>query len=159
MRLRVSLMACGALFAAVSAPAAARQDPMAALMQQQFAEVSGWVTKAAEIVPADKYGYTPVGTVRTFGQQVGHIADAHNYYCGQAAGRQTEWAETVEKGPNDKTTLMAKLKLATDGCTAAFVSTGPANAPPLLGAISHTNLHYGNVIVYMRMLGLVPPSS
>lgn len=159
MRFQISLIACCVLLAAPAAPAAETQDPMAVLLQKQFAEVSGWVTKSAELVPADKYGYTPIGTVRTFGQQIGHIADAYNYYCGRAAGRELEWAETVEKGPNDKVTLLAKLKMATDGCTAAFNGANVGVAPPLLGTLGHTHLHYGNVIVYIRMLGLVPPSS
>jgi hypothetical protein len=52
-------------------------------------EVSGWVTKAADLAPADKYSYRPAPTVRTFGQQLAHIADSYNYYC---ARRRTECA-------------------------------------------------------------------
>lgn len=137
---------------------AGAEDPNAALLQKQFAEVSGWVTKSAELVPADKYGYAPIGTVRTFGQQIAHIADGYNYFCGHAAGRAPEWSDAVEKGPGDKAALLAKLKEATDACAAAFAGASP-QAAPLLGALGHTNLHYGNAIVYLRMLGLVPPSS
>lgn len=122
-----------------------------------FAEVSGWVIKAAEAVPADKYSYRPVETVRTFGQQVAHIADAYGWYCARATGRDVEWSEAIEKGPNDKATLIAKLKAATDTCAAVY--RGTSQTPPMVGVIAHTNLHYGNLITYMRMLGLKPPSS
>jgi uncharacterized damage-inducible protein DinB len=122
-----------------------------------FAEVSGWVLKAAEAVPADKYSYRPIGTVRTFGQQIAHVADAYNWYCAMAAGNKVEWSDAVEKGPDDKATLVAKLKTATDGCAAVY--RGATLAPQVGAVIAHTNLHYGNIVTYMRMLGLTPPSS
>jgi hypothetical protein len=122
-----------------------------------FAEVSAWVTKAAETVPADKYTYRPVQTVRTFGQLIGHIADSYNWYCANAAGRKVEWADPVEKGPTDKATLATKLKQATDACNAVYTDKGVFM--PMVQNVGHTNLHYGNIITYMRMMGLTPPSS
>lgn len=131
-----------------------------AILGHGFAEVSGWVLKAAEAVPADRYGYRPVDTVRTFGQQIAHIADAYSYYCGRAkAGGRVEWIDAVEKAGGDKAALTAKLKAATDACTAVYTTANAGNAPPLMANIAHTNLHYGNVVTYMRMLGLTPPSS
>lgn len=100
---------------------AATQQPgdpaVAAALRRSFAEVSGYVNKSADLVPADKYSYRPAQSVRTFG----------------------------------------KLKQSVDACTAAYAGT-PSIAPAL-GNIGHTNLHYGNIITYMRMLGLTPPSS
>jgi len=122
-----------------------------------FEEVNGWVGKAMELVPAAKYTYRPATTVRSFGQLVGHVADAYNYYCGKAAGKNPQWSDAVEKGPTDKATVTAKLKAALDGCTAAYAGTGQIG--PLMANVGHTSLHYGNMITYIRMLGLVPPSS
>lgn len=139
-----------------AAPQAAGND-VAAAMRAGFGEVSGNVMKAAELVPADKYGYRPTPSVRTFGQQIAHVADAYNYYCARAAGQNVQWSDAIEKGATDKATLAAKLKQATDVCAAAYAGTGQAGQ--LLGNIGHTSLHYGNIITYMRMLGLVPPSS
>ncbi|MEP7273108.1 MAG: hypothetical protein ABI882_16535 [Acidobacteriota bacterium] len=127
-------------------------------MRKSFAEVSGYVIKAADLVAADKYGYRPAESVRTFGQVVAHIADSYNYFCAQAAGRNVQWSEAIEKGAIDKATLVEKLKQATDSCNAPY--GGDASKPgPLIDNISHTNLHYGNIITYMRILGLKPPSS
>jgi hypothetical protein len=123
-----------------------------------WGEVSGWVTQAAAMVPAERYGYRPVDSVRTFGQLVGHVADSYAYYCGRAAGREVEWTDPVEKGPQDKATLVRALATATAACAAVYEAT-PAGLGPALGNIAHTNLHYGNMITYLRMLGLVPPSS
>jgi len=128
----------------------------AAALRSGFDEVSGWVTKAAEMVPADKYTYRPAPTVRTFGQLIAHVADAHNYFCARAAGRNVQWSDATEKGSADKATLAQKLKASIDACNAVY---GTSQAPPLMSNIAHTSLHYGNIITYMRMLGLVPPSS
>ncbi|MGQ0642826.1 MAG: DinB family protein [Gemmatimonadaceae bacterium] len=138
---------------------AQRPDPNDAAMVARggFGEVSAWVTKAADAVPADKYSYRPVQTVRTFGQLIGHIADSYNWYCGNATGRKVEWADPVEKGNTDKATLAAKLKQATDACNTVYANKGVVLQ--LVQNIGHTNLHYGNIITYMRMMGLTPPSS
>ncbi|HJR36238.1 MAG TPA: hypothetical protein VJ817_14875, partial [Gemmatimonadales bacterium] len=66
---------------APAVPPAPRPDDPLAMVSRGFTEVSGWVLRAAEAVPADKYGYRPAATVRTFAQLIGHIADSHNYYC------------------------------------------------------------------------------
>ena len=129
----------------------------AALFRKGFEEVSGWVTKSAALVPPDKYTYQPVKTVRTFGQLVAHIADAYDFYCGRAAGKNVEWSDATANGKLDKATLTTKLKQSTDACTAVF--NGNGDPGQLLANLAHTSLHYGNVITYLRMLGLVPPSS
>jgi uncharacterized damage-inducible protein DinB len=151
-----------ALLVLATATGAMAQQPAAndarAALRKSFTEVSGWVTKSAELVSADKYNYRPVATVRTFGQLVGHLVDSYAYYCAQAAGRKVEWADPAEKGATDKATLAPKLKQATDACQAAYAA-GTSAAGPLVDNVGHTNLHYGNMITYLRMLGLTPPSS
>ena len=147
----------GLVFAATLAAQQPAGNDAAAALRKSFNEVSGHVARAADLVPADKYGYRPAQSVRTFGQLIAHIADSYNYYCAQAAGRNVEWADPIEKGPTDKATLIPKLKQALDGCTGAYGGTGQTAA--LIDNLGHTNLHYGNIITYMRMLGLVPPSS
>jgi uncharacterized damage-inducible protein DinB len=108
------------------------------------------------LVPADKYTYRPVGTVRTFGQQVGHIVDSYQYYCGRAAGRNVQWSDAVEKGATDRGTLTQKIRMAIDICNGAYAE---GQFGPLLENVAHTNLHYGNMVTYLRMMGLTPPSS
>jgi uncharacterized damage-inducible protein DinB len=123
-----------------------------------FAEVSGWVTKAAELIPANRYSYKPTASVRTVGQMLGHIADSYGYYCARAAKRDGQWSDAIEKGPTDKATLAPKLQQALDGCTAAY-ATGTGDIGQLMANVAHTSLHYGNLITYIRMLGMTPPSS
>ncbi|HEY0727051.1 MAG TPA: DinB family protein [Pyrinomonadaceae bacterium] len=161
MKLRIlMLLSCLLLF---TAPGFAQSTPQkapdpAAEMRNGFNEVNGWVMTAAETVPADKYNYKPVDTVRTFGQLIAHIADSYNYFCTNAAGTKVEWSEAVEKGKTDKDTLLPKLKEAVGRCNTAYGSSN-AQFRQLLMNVGHTNLHYGNIITYMRMMGLKPPSS
>ena len=164
MKRGILLLLCAAgltipsLTPAVSAQAPAGTMDAAAAAKQGFAEVSGWLLKSAEMIPPDKYTYRPVATVRTVGELLGHVADGYNYFCGRAAGKKVEWSDAVAKGKTDKVTIVAALKSSTAGCEAAHKSSG-AGLPMLLQNIGHSNLHYGNVVTYMRMLGLVPPSS
>jgi hypothetical protein len=122
-----------------------------------FVEVSGWIQRAAELVPAEKYAYRPAATVRTYGQMVGHVVDGMNYYCGRAAGGGAEWSDAVEKGVTTKAALQKPLKDAIAACTAAYA--GASQIGPLMENVAHSSLHYGNLVTYIRMLGLVPPSS
>ena len=162
MKLRVLLILCCLMFTATyiygqAAPPAQSPDTATAL-RDGFTEVSGWVTKAAEMVPDDKYNYRPVDSVRTFGQLVAHIADSYNYYCARGSGNNIEWSDPIEKGSTDKATLVPKLKQAVDRCNEVYKGSS-GRVGPLLGNVGHTSLHYGNIITYMRMLGMKPPSS
>ncbi|HJR58668.1 MAG TPA: hypothetical protein VJ813_04700 [Vicinamibacterales bacterium] len=132
-------------------------DPSAAALQRSFVGVGDNVMKAAALVPADKYSYRPTESVRTFGQLLAHVADGYNYYCANAASRKVQWSDATEKGITDKAGLATALQQATDACNAAYAGSGQIGS--LIENIGHTNLHYGNMITYMRMLGLVPPSS
>ena len=130
----------------------------AAAVRAGFGEVSGWVTKAAELIPANRYSYKPTASVRTVGQMVGHVADSYLYYCGRATNRSLQWSDAIEKGATDKATLATKLTQATDACNTAYAS-GAGDIGQLMANIAHTNLHYGNLITYIRVLGMTPPSS
>lgn len=161
MKLRILLILSCLLLSAASSfgqSAPEKTPDVATELRNGFNEVNGWMTKAAEMVPADKYNYRPVDTVRTFGQLIGHITDSYNYFCAHGVGNKVEWSEAVEKGGTDKDTLLPKLKEAVGRCNAAY-SSGNAQLKPLFANVGHTSLHYGNIITYMRMLGLKPPSS
>ena len=126
-------------------------------LKRSFGEVSEWVSKAADMVPPEKYNYRPVDSVRTFGQIVAHVTDAYTFFCARGEGKKVQWSDATEKGATDKATVVPKLKQALDGCNSAY-STG-TQVGPLIDNVGHTNLHYGNIVTYMRMMGMKPPSS
>lgn len=118
-----------------------------------FAQVADWIVQSAEAVPAEKYSFKPADGTRTFGQLVAHIIDGYRYYCRLTKGA-VEWTDAVEKTVSGKAALQKELAAATAECKAA---TGKLD--PLIENLGHTNLHYGNMVVYMRLLGIVPASS
>ena len=161
MKLRILVILCCLLLSAASSFAQSTPEKapdISTELRNGFSEVNDWVTKAAEMVPAEKYNYKPVDTVRTFGQLIGHITDSYNYFCARGVGNKVEWADPVEKGATDKDTLLPKLKEAVGRCNAAYGSN-TAQLRPLFTNVGHTSLHYGHIITYMRMIGLKPPSS
>jgi uncharacterized damage-inducible protein DinB len=127
-------------------------------LRNSFTEVHQAVAKSADLVPADKYSYKPVGTIRSFGELVAHVADSYVWYCTHASGRKVEWSDAIEKGKTDKATVTAKLKESLALCTAAYANNR-SHPGSLVNNLGHTNLHYGNIITYLRMLGLTPPTS
>ena len=160
MKLRILMILCCLLLPAATSFGQATPEKapdVATDLRNGFNEVNGWVTKAAEMVPAEKYNYRPVETVRTFGQLIAHITDSYNYFCANGAGNKVEWSDAIEKGTTDKDTLLPKLKEAVGRCNAAY--TSGTQLRPLFTNVGHTSLHYGNIITYMRMLGMKPPSS
>jgi hypothetical protein len=160
--MKITLVLSFGLLLAAGVPAGAQQPAAPtpqAMVKHGFEEVSGWLATAAALVPADKYTYKPVNTVRSFGELMAHAADGMNWYCGSAkAAKDVQWSDAVEKGKTDKATVVAALKAATAGCAAAYAAP-TARLDKLMGNIAHSNLHYGNAITYLRMLGLKPPSS
>ena len=155
MKIRILMILCCVMFCASSICA---QAEMATEVRKGFEEVNDWVVKSADMVPADKYNYKPVDTVRTFGQLIAHITDSYNYFCAHGAGNKVQYSDAVEKGSTDKETLLPKLKEAVGKCNAAYGANN-AQLRPLFANVGHTNLHYGNIITYLRMMGLKPPSS
>jgi uncharacterized damage-inducible protein DinB len=148
-------------------------NPATAGITRMYSEVKANILKTAEQVPADKYSYQPTPQVRTLGQILAHIADAQNNVCAAAVGDVKRYADTVEKTATTKAAITTALKASFDACDAAYAKTtdaalarnttvfgSPASiAYALTLNASHDWEHYGNLVTYMRMLGMVPPSS
>src|SRR5688572_23914872 len=145
----LSLLLIGCALAATPVSHAQQAAPTAqAAVKYGFDEVAGWLVASAELVPADKYTYKPVNTVRSFGELMAHAADGMNWYCGSAkAAKDVQWNDAAEKGKTDKATVVAALKSATAGCAAVYASPA-ARLDKLMANIAHSNLHYGNAITY-----------
>src|ERR1041384_7675933 len=93
MKLRNLLILCCLLVPAASSFAQTTPEKapdMATDVRNGFNEVNEWVTKAADMVPAEKYSYKPVDTVRTFGEVIAHVTDSYNYFCANAAGNKVK---------------------------------------------------------------------
>jgi uncharacterized damage-inducible protein DinB len=173
MRLITLLSLAVILGAAPSHPVATTAPSVLAADREIWTMVIGYVTAAAEQVPDSSYSYRPVPTVRTFGQLVAHIAGSQDMFCAQALGEQAHASDEIERTITDKAALVAALEASTAHCRKAYAMTdadamkrtvktfaGERSALwALLYSTVHDNEHYGNIVTYMRMLGMVPPSS
>ena len=134
--------------------------------------VKGYVTKAAEQVTEADYAFKPTPDVRTFGQLVGHIANANFMICAAASGEKSPAAGDAEKLAT-KAEIQKALAASFAFCDKAWTAAaGPRAATPVdlfgmkfTGAsamsfnTAHDWEHYGNIVTYMRLKGMVPPSS
>jgi uncharacterized damage-inducible protein DinB len=136
------------------ATTAAAQGAAPESVTKGFAMVADWIQQSAESVPADKYGFKPTDGVRTFAQLVAHIVDGYNYYCALAKG-PVEWNDSVEKTVTTRAELLKRLATATTACK----NLAGGKLDPQVENLGHTNLHYGNMVVYLRLMGIVPASS
>ncbi len=151
----------------------AQDNPMSAGMKMMYGMGKGNIVKAAEKMPEANYAFKPTDDVRSFGQLVGHVADAQYMFCSAASGTASTASGSAEKTKTSKADLVQALKDAFAFCDAAYNSMTDAKAAEMvkffgrdatrLNVLSFNNMHnyehYGNIVTYMRLKGLVPPSS
>jgi hypothetical protein len=77
----------------------------------------------------------------------------------RASGARTTWAETVALSGAGKAELLDQLRKSIATCTAAHTAADASRSAPLVANYGHASLHYGNIVTYLRMLGITPPSS
>jgi len=135
-------------------------------------QVSTWIERAADKMPEEEYAFKPDPAVRSFGQILGHVADANYLFCSGVLGESNP-APGVEKTKSKKAELKAALHDAFAYCNRAYEALTDASANETVKAYgqernklgvlwfnaSHNLEHYGNLVVYMRAKGIVPPSS
>lgn len=165
------MAASGATMAFGQAPAPDHSSTAASARTHQR-QIGGYVLRAAEKVSAEDYAFKATPAVRSFGQLIGHIADANNNYCAAGFG-ETNPNPGIEKSKTTKAELVAALKASLEFCTRAFDALNNENVNQMMkyraGERSrvallmyntmHMNEHYGNLVTYMRLKGLTPPSS
>jgi hypothetical protein len=128
------------------------------------------ILASAEKVPDSDYIFKPTPAIRSFAQVFGQIATAQMHACAGVLGQQPP-SSTVET--NTKTNVIAALKESFEECDKAYDSLNDANTTTtvssfrgqmtrlgaLVGNLAHDNEQYGILTVYMRLKGIVPPSS
>ncbi len=147
----------------------------AATVKAMHATITRNLNEAAAMMTADEYSFRPTPEMRTFAELIGHLANANVFFCAQARGEKPPTTINYEKVA-DRDSLMLGLSDAIAYCDTAVSTTTDANVSSLVkliapgdhqtarGAIlafntTHNNEHYGNLVVYMRLKGHVPPSS
>ena len=160
--------------ALLAAPAAAQQagDPLSAALKRQWDGIALNIREAVEKMPADKYSSRPSQEVKTFAGEAGHAANTHYFFCSRIKGDQNPNKEDFEKVTN-KDALVKAVIASNDYCASVLsaandrwlmelIGQGPQAQPRaalLTAHIAHSNETYGTMVPYMRMAGVVPPST
>lgn len=160
------------LLAATFALTLSAQAPLSFIdeLKGNYTGIKNNILSSAEKMPEEHYSFKPSPDVRDFGQEVAHAADIQTRLCSMAlnAPQQGTAAQKTTKAD-----LIAALKESNDLCDKAYASLTAANAsearPFLFGQrtlfgvldfnVAHHNETYGTMVPYLRMKGVVPPSS
>jgi uncharacterized damage-inducible protein DinB len=169
-----SLAIALAIAVTVGGPLRAQSSPLSADVKRDYKNVRDYFIGAAEKMPEAEYGFKPSPDVRSFGQQVAHVADDQYNLCAPAKGETRKAAYTdIENRLSKKGDLVAALKEAFAYCDGAYDALTDVSGAEIVKFAKmdrtrfamlnwnlwHTWEHYGNVVVYLRMKGIVPPSS
>ena len=128
---------------------------------------------SAEAMPDAGYAFKPSPDVRTFGELLGHLAEEHYLFCSEVKGEKNPKEGTAFEKLPTKGELVKALAESIAYCNPVYAAardeakmTQPL-APNqrdtpfsnLLMNVTHDSEHYGNLVTYLRMKGIVPPSS
>jgi len=140
-------------------------------MKQAWNSLKVNLVRLAEKMPEENYSFRPVPEIRSFAEMIAHISDSQVRACSAVRGVPRQGTAASLKS---KTDLVAALKASVKECDAAWESVTDANAGEIiktargertrLGAmavfvLAHSNEAYGYAAVYLRLKGIVPPSS
>ena len=179
--MRRTLLLFAALFILAAPLAFAAQQPAPAAPAASAAGdlLGAWNREAKKLIdmaedfPEDKYNYKPAPEVRSFAEQLTHVAEANVRFASLARGQAPGSPEHHEAAPKTKAEIVAMLKKSFEDAAAAIQSAGEAGlAQPIklptrtitgyglwTAATINAAEHYGNLVVYYRLNGLVPPTT
>jgi uncharacterized damage-inducible protein DinB len=163
------------VLAALAASVSFAQAPTAPLsfvneIKQNYNSIKNNLLRAAEKMPEEHYAFKPSPDVRSFGEEVAHGADIQTMLCSMALNEPKQGNAASKK---TKAELIAALQESNALCDRAYATLTEANAnearPFLRGQrtlagvldfnVIHHNETYGTMVPYMRMKGVVPPTS
>jgi len=167
-----TILLCLLTLPAFSQEKQSSDNAFSAINQRSYERTKGILLRSAEKMPEENYSFKPVDTVRSYGQIIGHLADAQYLFCSTASGEKNPDLK-IEKTKTAKADLIAALKEGIAYCDKVYDSMTDATAMqtvkffgndvPKFAVLSvnigHNMEHYGNLVTYMRIKGIVPPTS
>lgn len=144
---------------------AAEQETLSAKLIERWKKVGGKLAVLAEEFPEKKYEYKPAEGVRTFADVLRHVAFWNQYVAESARGKKAD--DTSNELPKaeyaSKARIVEALKGSAEDAASALkehsAGLDAATVEMLVPFIEHTSEHYGQLVVYARMNGIVPPAS
>src|SRR5215831_177581 len=171
-KLLSAILLCLLALPALTQEKQSSDNPFSTINQRGYQRTKGILLRSAEKMPEENYDFKPVDSVRTYGQIIGHLADAQYLFCSTASGEKNPDPK-IEKTKTSKADLVAALKDGFAYCDKVYDSMTDAastqmvkffgNDLPKFAVLSinmgHNMEHYGNLVTYMRIKGIVPPTS
>ena len=165
--LLVSALFFASAFAVHAQPASAN---LSAEVKQSYTSIKSNLLKAAEKMPEESYGFKPSPDIRAFGALVAHVADSQTRVCNLVMGAQKTGSAASKTSKAD---IVAALKDSIADCDKAYdaltdtaatesIKFGKNEATKMgamMRVVVHDNEEYGYMAVYLRLKGIVPPSS
>jgi uncharacterized damage-inducible protein DinB len=168
----LSIVGGGTPLAAQTQKAGSSASMAVSTTRMLWEQPTQYITTVAEELAESTYAYRPTKEVRSFGQLIGHVAGAQYLFCAAALGEPARAEDEIERTRTTKAELVAALKASTEYCARAYGQTDRAAQQPtkLFGQertrlfalglnATHNAEHYGNMVTYLRLNGIVPPSS
>jgi len=145
----------------------------AAEVQRGYAAQKGNILKSADKMPESDYQFKPTQDVRTYARVVNHVTEAQLRTCGAVNHLAASEIAKVPADTADKAVIVEALKASFAECDKAFAAVTDANLGDMFevfnakrsrfgimwGTVSHDNEQYATLALYLRLKGLVPPSS
>lgn len=174
MTLTVTCFTSSLLHAQDAAASATEKGSVSSMISEAVAGYSQMKTiilASAEKMPAENFSFKPTPEIRSYGELLTHVAQSQNGLCGVVSGTPMGRPEAITATTKEE--LIAALKKSFDTCDAANSSVTEANAMMISGRgymrgskigliqkmVAHDNEMYGQMVVYMRLKGIVPPST
>ena len=143
---------------------AAQEHQFSTMLTKQWEQINDKIAVLAEQFPEEKYEFSPADGTRTFGGVLRHLAFWNQFVANSVRGVKTD--ETLNELPvreyPTKAQVVKVLKKSTEEATAALkvpAELEPATAELCATFTQHSSEHYGQLVVYYRLSGLVPPAS
>lgn len=169
-QIQFSMIALSLLFAG-SLKSLAQTDDLILSSYERYMGTQNIIKYAAEIMPEELYQYKPTNEVRSYGEMIGHIIESKYFFCAQVLGEKHD--SDIEGKVINKKELILELEKACDYCEKAHESMSNKTAlekiqsqgtlRPKLEVLNtnsmHAIMHYGNLVIYLRLNGLIPPTS
>ncbi len=146
---------------------------LASSVQAMHRTIRGNLADASQLMPAADYDFRPTPEVRSFAALLGHVASANFFFCSQAAAERSPAIADYQQA-TDKSIVVDALESSLAYCDTVYALTTDANVNDIVmlpgggesrrGGVlmfntAHNNEHYGNIVIYLRLRGLVPPST
>ena len=170
---RSLLIAALVCMAATGSPAQTTSPYIAEIKRYYYDTVKRNLSAMVDKMPEEHFAFRPVPEIRSFGEAVAHVADAQARNCNLVSGAGSKTVDADKK--KTKAELLAALKESFAICDAAFAALTDAQANEmvkmgqsgfqltklslLVSMISHSNEQHGYMAVYLRLKGIVPPST